>query len=45
MSPIAVAAVLAAAADRMQYPATVIGHPHGLKRAVAASHFAEKVTS
>ena len=32
MSPVAVAAVLAAAVDRMQYPSTVIGHPHGLKR-------------
>ena len=43
MSPIAVAAVLAAATDRMQYPWTVIGHPHGLKR--RRVDLAEKVTS
>ena len=44
MSPVAVAAVLAAATDRMQYRSTVIGHPHGLKAATAVD-LAEKVTS
>jgi hypothetical protein len=39
-------AVLAAAADDMQYRSTVIGHPHGLKRAAAAKvDIAQKVTS
>ena len=45
MSPVAVVAVLAAAADRMQYRSTVIGHPHGLKRQPRRVDLAEKVTS
>jgi hypothetical protein len=43
MSPVTVAAMLAAAAGRMQYRSTVNGQPHGLKQ--RRVDLAEKVTS
>ena len=43
MSPVAVVAMLAAAADRMQYRSTVNGPPNGLKQ--RRVDLAEKVTS
>ena len=43
MSPVAVIAMLAAAADRMQYRPTVNGPPHGLKQGRVDR--AEKVTT
>jgi len=43
MSPLTVVAMLAAAADRMQYRSTVNGQPYGLKQ--RRVDLAEKVTS
>jgi hypothetical protein len=43
MSPVAVVAMLAAVADRMQYHSTVNGQSHGLKQ--RRVDLAEKVTS